>query len=64
MKKVKVKRGQWFYAVVRHSHTIGGTNVTGRKIGPFVATRDSTSLGVNAGDRFFCRQGFKIETES
>ena len=60
---VKVKAGQEFYAVVRkgpHSCTLEGVEGAGKRTGPFRATRDSTSLGVAAGDRFFCPDSFDI----
>ncbi len=62
--KVKVKKGEVFYATIRrgpHSITLGGEEATGRTIGPFVASRDSTSLGVDCGDIHFNRIDFKIE---
>lgn len=61
---VKVKAGQEFYATILkgpHSRTLEGVEGAGRRIGPFRATRDSTSLGIAAGDRFFCPHSFKIE---
>jgi len=61
---VKVKAGQEFYAVVRkgpHSCTLEGVEGAGRRIGAFRASRDSTSLGVAAGSRFFCPHSFKIK---
>ena len=61
---VKIKAGQEFYAVVRkgpHSCTLEGIEGAGKRIGPFRATMDSTSLGVQAGSRFFCPISFKIE---
>ena len=60
---VKVKAGQEFYAVVRkgpRSRTLEGVEGAGRRIGPFRATMDSTSLGVAAGSRFFCPHSFDI----
>jgi len=62
---IKVKAGQEFYAVVRkgpHSVTLEGVEGAGRRIGPFRATRDSTSLGVQAGSRFFGTHFFEIKT--
>ena len=64
---VKIKAGQEFYAVVRkgpRSRTLAGVEGAGRRLGPFRATRDSTSLGVQAGSRFFCSHGFQIELKS
>jgi len=61
---VKVKAGQEFYATVckgPRSCTLEGVKGAGWRIGPFRATMDSTSLGVAAGDRFFCPDSFKIE---
>jgi len=60
---IKIKAGQEFYAVVRkgpHSVTLEGKEGAGRRIGPFRASRDSTSLGVEAGSRFFCPNDFEI----
>jgi len=60
----KVKAGQRFYATVRggpHSRTLDGKEVAGRKIGPFTATRESTSLGVQTGFRFLSKSDFCIE---
>jgi len=64
MSMIKVKAGQEFYAVVRkgpQSRTLEGVEGAGKRIGPFRATRDSTSLGVVAGSRFFCPHSFRIE---
>ena len=61
---MKVKKGKEFYAIVRkgiHSETLAGEDVVGRKIGPLRASRDSTSLGVASGSRYFCRNDFSIE---
>jgi len=61
---VKVKAGQEFYAIVRqgpYSRTLEGIEGAGRRLGPFRATTDSTSLGVAAGSRFFCPVSFKIK---
>lgn len=61
---VKVKAGQEFYAVVLKSPrslTLEGREGAGRRIGPFRASRDSTSLGVVAGSRFFGHHFFKIK---
>lgn len=61
---IKVKEGQEFYAIVRkgqHSCTLEGEEAAGRKIGPFKAWRDSTSLGAETADRYFCRNDFNIE---
>jgi len=60
----KIRAGKEFYAVVckgPHSCTLEGIEGAGRRIGPFRATMDSTSLGVAAGSRFFCPDSFKIE---
>ena len=62
--RVRVKKGQEFYATVRkgpHSRTLGGEETAGRKIGPFTASRDSTSMGAETKDRFFCTNDFIIQ---
>ena len=62
--KVKIKKGESFYATIRkgpHSITLGGEQAAGRKIGPFIASQDSTALGVDSGDIHFNQMDFKIE---
>ncbi len=62
--KVKVKKGEIFYATIRrgpHSITLGGEEAAGRTIGPIVASRNSTSLGVSSGDIHFNQIDFKVE---
>ena len=62
--KVKIKKGQPFYATIRkgpHSCTLGGEQAAGRTIGPFIASQDSTARGVDAGDIHFNQMDFKIE---
>ncbi len=62
--KVKIKEGESFIATIRrgpHSVTLGGEQAAGRKIGPFVASEDSTALGVDSGDIHFNQMDFKIE---
>ena len=62
--KIKISKGESFYATIRkgpHSITLGGEEAAGRKVGPFVASQDSTALGVDAGDIHFNQMDFKIE---
>jgi len=59
-----VKQGEQFFAIVRkgvYSKTLAGEEGAGKRIGPFVASGDSTSVGVRAGSRFFRSDHFSIE---
>ena len=60
----KIKAGQKFYAIIcrgEHSKTLGGEEGAGQRLGPFTASRDSTSITVETGSRIFRLDSFTFE---
>ncbi len=52
----KIKAGQKFYAII-----CKGEEGAGRRIGPFIASRDSTEKAVETGSRKFRLDRFTFE---
>ena len=59
-----IKKGESFYAIVKkglRSKTLDGKEAAGRRIGPFIALYDNTSLATETEERYFKHTDFHIE---